>query len=98
MPAPIFMKPDMYIMAPVPILHISLCLYVYPFPLLLGNNSSLNTFPQQQIYATSQQLLDSSSFKGPCLIKRKQAIPSSRNILFHFPLERQPTPLPHSFF
>jgi hypothetical protein len=58
MPQPIFMKPDIYIMAPEPIsmayyissCHQSMCLCCIPLSLL--GNSSVNNFPAHWIHAT----------------------------------------------
>jgi hypothetical protein len=67
MPEPIFMKLHMYIMAPEPIWTAyfvnlsqqSVCLYVYPPPVLLGNGL-VNMFPQQRIHITVEEFLDTS--------------------------------------
>jgi hypothetical protein len=67
MPEQIFLKLDMYIMAPEPISTAyfinpsrqSVCMYVYPRVSLLGNGS-IDTFQWQRIQATVGGLLEAS--------------------------------------
>jgi hypothetical protein len=79
MPEPIFMKLDMYIMAPEPFsmlycinpIYQSLCLlYVYPLVLLLGSGS-IDTFPWQWIYATVEDSLETFFSVWSVLNQRK---------------------------
>jgi hypothetical protein len=78
MPEPNFIKLNIYVMTPDPILaayfinptHQSACLYVYPKSLL--DNGSVRTFLLQRMHATViEELLDASLYVQPILYETK---------------------------